>query len=365
MPFSRLFFSAAFSGVLFFTALSQTDTHYTKAYQILNAMLEGEEPLNFKKAVFTVENAFYSGGLDSAVFEDRIDYLRGLAENFKKANREGFLYYGDDREEVLNHAAIFKVMTDTLTMVMVSDTFFHLPFRYDFEDISGEQDWRKMFVSKLLNTHTGNCHSLPYLYKILAGEMGVETHLTLAPNHVYIKHRCEEMGMYNTELTSGSFPIDAWLMASGYVHVDAIRNRIYMEALNQKQSIALCMVDLAQGFQHKYGIGDGEFVMRCCESALEFYPNYINALLLKADALKVRWEGMAAWKDFAPNSKEAVGHKAEMETAFSEYEALVSKIHNLGYRRMPEEMYLNWLVSLRQEREKYENPKMKGAFDKK
>lgn len=30
-------------------------------------------------------------------------------------------------------------------------------------------------------------------------------------------------------------------------------------------------------------------------------------------------------------------------------------IHEIGYRNMPEDMYLNWLVSLKTERKKYEN----------
>ena len=33
-------------------------------------------------------------------------------------------------------------------------------------------------------------------------------------------------------------------------------------------------------------------------------------------------------------------------------------IHELGYRQMPEEMYLNWLVSLNEEKEKFLNKKI-------
>jgi hypothetical protein len=58
---------------------------------------------------------------------------------------------------------------------------------------------------------------MPYLYKILAEELGVDANLALAPNHVYIKHRIKAVGWYNTELTSGIFPEDGWLMASSEV----------------------------------------------------------------------------------------------------------------------------------------------------
>jgi len=38
-------------------------------------------------------------------------------------------------------------------------------------------------------------------------------------------------------------------------------------------------------------------------------------------------------------------------------------IHELGYRQMPEDMYLNWLVSLKEEKDKYANKKI-NTFNK-
>lgn len=43
--------------------------------------------------------------------------------------------------------------------------------------------------------------------------------------------------------------------------------------------------------------------------------------------------------------------------------AQVRNIHTLGYRQMPKEMYLDWLVSLKEEKEKYTNKKI-TTFDK-
>lgn len=39
------------------------------------------------------------------------------------------------------------------------------------------------------------------------------------------------------------------------------------------------------------------------------------------------------------------------------------KIYTLGYRTMPDEMYLDWLMSLRTETEKYTNPKINSNFN--
>jgi hypothetical protein len=40
---------------------------------------------------------------------------------------------------------------------------------------------------------------------------------------------------------------------------------------------------------------------------------------------------------------------------FLEMQSIYVRIHQLGYRQMPEEMYLDWLTTLQEEREKYQN----------
>lgn len=186
--------------------------------------------------------------LDYKTYDYTLQYYKSLCE--KLIQTRDLEYDGIDINKVSKYAAVFTVMNDTLPIYQSNGKMlYHLPFKYDFEDISGESDWRKMFVTKLLSTHKGNCHSLPYLYKIITEELGEEAHLAFAPNHIYIKQRCKSMGWYNTELTSGMFPVDAWLMASGYIHLKSIQNGVYMYALNDKQSIAVCLVDLAQGYQ--------------------------------------------------------------------------------------------------------------------
>ena len=138
-----------------------------------------------------------------------------------------------------------------------------------------------MFVSKLLETGKGNCHSLPYLYKILADELGIPCYLAFAPNHIYIKLFSEQTGWYNTELTSATFPVDAWIMASGYITTDAIRNSLYMDTLSTKQTVANCLVDLAHGYQRKFGRENPDFVIKCCNTVLQYHPANVNAMLTK------------------------------------------------------------------------------------
>ncbi|CAG5086804.1 hypothetical protein [Parvicella tangerina] len=316
------------------------DIGYEKAYYGLTGMLMNEYEYSLKNAVYMVENAFL-GNLDLIEFYRDVKELAYLVNEYAYANADNFAYNHSDRNTMLFRASLFSVFTDTIP-IQINDSLevYHLPFTYDFKDFTGDKDWTKMFVSKLLKEKNGNCHSLPLLYKILAEESGISASLALAPNHIYIKHRSVQGGMYNTELTSAAFPLDAWLMASGYIHLDAIRSGIYMDTLNDTQTISLCLVDLAKGYEKKYGHIDDEFIELCLDKALEYYPNYINALLFKAEVIKRKLDNNMSGE------------------LFQEYENLVIKIYKLGYRKMPEKMYLNWLLDLKENKAMYSNEKI-------
>lgn len=326
---------------------------YGQAFQDINCMLNKTCGASFIDAVFTVENAYFSDRLDRTQFDKQITFIAELSHQFIAS--QDLLYKYPDRNEVVKYAALFNVITDTIRIQVDSSRILEiLPYTYDFNDIWGHEDWSNMFVSKLLDTKKGNCHSLPYLYKIVADEINADAHIAVAPNHFYIKHHNEANGWYNTELTSGVFPVDAWLMASGYIHLDAIVNKLYMEALNDEQMIALCMIDLAKGYERKLGaFAQNEFILKCCNAALKVYPHYINALLLKAETKKKMF-GALMTKYNAKHPKD-IFNIPEAQNLFAEMTELYSHIHEMGYRKMPEEMYLDWLVSLKEERDKFEN----------
>jgi hypothetical protein len=337
--FNFLFFAYGFSQI-----------QYEEAFSKLLNNLRSNTP-NFKDAVFLTETT-YDNKLSPSKIQKEIEFWVDMAKMRLKS--DSLIYTKSDVQKIRTYAAIFKVLTDTTLVILPNEknNYKVLPFVYDFDDIFGEKKWENMFVSKLLERGKGNCHSMPYLYKILCEELGVPCWLALAPNHIYVKHRSEKAGMYNTELTSASFPIDAWLMASGYITLEAIQNGIYMDALNDKQCIALCVLDLAKGYEKKYPDNDGTFILKCCDLTMEYIPNCINALLLKAETKKKQIEKLVIQRGitYAVFKMQADG-KIMWEEMRSTYE----KIHKLGYRTMPEKMYVDWLVSLKAEREKYSN----------
>lgn len=334
--------------VLGFSAKAQNQEKlYRDSFSLLENMLADESTYSFKKGVMSVENAYMNGRLDTVSFNKETKLLTSLCHSL--IDSRFLAYVENDKKDVNKWASVYQVMCDSIPIIIEDKQYQYIPFRYDFNDVFGNQDLQSMFVSKLLATRKGNCHSLPYLYKILCEELGTTAHLALAPNHVYIKHHNKKNGWYNTELTSGIFPNDAWLMASGFVHIDAIKNGVYMKALDNKETIALLMMDLANAYQKSFPENDGTFLSKCADAAIKAYPNFATALILRAELDKNKIE------------KESSPEKAKI--AFKLLEKEYAHIHEIGYRFMPEEMYLNWLVSLKTERDKYENKKL-NTFNK-
>ncbi len=308
-------------------------------------MLTGTSPLDLREAIYSVENAFFNGNLNKEAFNNQIDFYADFCRRIINSGNIRYEGQGDEKS-AMAQCAVFVFMTDSIPMQLGDSLTWHPPFTYNFDDYAGRKDWSNMFVSTLMQTGKGNCHSLSLLYKLIMDTLDEKSWLALAPNHMYIKAWNKRAGWYNIELTCADFPTDAWLTASGYVHLDAIRSGAYMDTLSLKQSVALCLTDLAHGYREKYGIGDGRFILECCNTALEHFPHYLNALLIKAGVLS---ETYRRFED--KSSQEATALKADMDQIYS-------RIHELGYRKMPREMYFNWLYSLNEHSNEYRTKKI-------
>jgi len=346
-----------FSTLILLSSPTYCQSSYGIAFSTLKNGLEHGN-LAFKDAVFLTENTYFDNNLYRQEFDDELKLLVHLVKMREKS--DSLIYKGKDLAKIKTNSAMFRTLTDT-TIALFYDTAYYvfMPYRYDFDDVFGSKDWSYMFVTKLLRTRKGNCHSLPYLYKIIADELGIKAYLSLAPNHTYIKQRAEKGGWYNTELTSATFPIDAWLMASGYISLQSVQNGIYLDTLSEKESIALCVLDLAQGYNHKYPDNDGKFVIECCDLALKHFPDYVNAILLKAETRLKQLQAMQKEMKYAYLKE--VTAMSEGKAKWDEMNSLYMQLYKLGYRQMPEQMYVEWLTSLKTEKEKYSNKNAPGA----
>lgn len=247
-------------------ANSQHKQLYESAFLEITQMLQGAKPVSFKRAVFLTENAFLNGNWTYERFNGQIT---AISIKLKQLIKERHL----ERFKTASNWAVFTYMTDSVALNNFK------PYKYDFDNFLPDKDPTVGFVTKLLSTNKGNCNSLPFLYKILTEEIGGTAYLALAPIHCYIKHK-DEKGMWvNLEMTSGSFARDEWIMQQSGVTVEQIKSGIYMNALTQKESLALILKELAANYQFQFGVGD--FDLKVVETALKYYPTGVNLYMVK------------------------------------------------------------------------------------
>lgn len=290
-------------------------TIYKQAFSEQLQMLKGQKTIDFKRAVFLTENAFHKGQLNYQT------YCNGITSTGQQL-KELIKQRGLQNYKTAGNWAVFSYMMDSLAINNFK------PCTYDFDDFMGDKDWTKMFVTKLIKTRSGNCHSLPYYYKILCEEIGGKASLALAPNHVYIKHVDEKGQWSNVELTNGGFPRDQWIIKQMAISVEAIKSGIYMNPLSQKESIAMTMFDLASAYEFQFGNDD--FVLQTANTALQCFPNCIPLIMMKANCIKDKIE--AERKKANPNNE-------QINNNITLYKKTIGTIDSLGHKDMPTELY--------------------------
>ena len=321
---------------------------YEAAYQVLAQMLDGRRPASLPLAVFVVENSYAAGELSYATFKADLDELaticRGLAA---------------DASPTARFMALHRLMTDTVQVSYAGKVVSrHLPYRYDFEDFRGEQDYRKMFVTKLLRTNTGQCHSMPLLYKMLADRLGVKTYISMAPNHTFISVKDGRGALYRYETTNGHFTTDAFYMSSGYIKAGALKQRTYLDTLTLRENLACQLVDLASGYEHYYGY-DG-FVQKCAELALKYYPQGMQGRILAHNVALARF--IKPWKAAGQPSPEVARTLPQLQPYMAEVERWNRALADVGFEEMPKEQYDRWLNALEQEKARQASQQAAARF---
>lgn len=295
---------------------------------------------------FTIENAFYDNKQDLTKFKLGIQKTaKQLLQKMKERKQH-------IESNVSKNLMLFEYFSKDMTL----GGKVHKAFEYDFKDYMGEKDYSKMFVSKLLKMGSGQCHSMPLYYLMLAEEMNTEAHLSLAPNHSYIRFVDDEGKMRNIELTNGMFPSDNSFLESGYIKSEALQNKIYMENLTKRELLGMAYFDLARGYVHKFGYD--EFVNKVIDQALELYPNGIAPNMEKANVGRARLMSVLQRLGINPDDErdlQKVGYFPKAVEQFKKLNEQFGNINNLGYAEMPSSAYESWLASLKTEKSKQES----------
>lgn len=316
--------------------------HFEQAFRSLTGMLSGKQTASLKQAVHTVENA-YAG--NTYAYADFSQAIQAMAQTCTwKLQQDG---YGLDNH-VAKLRAIHQFMSDTIQVKhpATGKPVTHYPFRYDFEDFLGKDDWTKMFVSKLIRTRSGQCHSLPLLYLLIAEELHTPAYLAFAPSHTYVKFQDEHKQWTNLELTIGKITSDYFIIGSGYIKAEALRSRIYMQPLSLSQTVAQSLAELGQGYAEKFGFD--AFVLSCVETSLQYFPNNIYAIQLRANYYEQLLQYVATQLNYPPSLRSY----PQAVRILEQRNALHQQVADLGYAEMPKEAYEAWLHSVEEEKRK-------------
>ncbi len=326
-------------------------------YEAFKKIILLDTTFSLKDNNFLIENAYLDNKLDKTAFDKTIresaDFIRA------KMKEQGY----NQNSNAAKNYMLFQFFSETLQLK--SNAQKHLPFKYDFDDYMGVKNYAKMFVTKLLKTGSGQCHSMPLLYLILADEINAEAYLAFSPNHSYIRFPDDNGKWFNVELTNGMLSTDSHILQSGYIKSEALQNNIYMVNLSKKDLLASLLTDLASGYVHKFGYD--EFVKQLIDKALEFSPNALNTHMVKANLDTARFQYVMKQLNIDPTDKkqlQKIGRYPKAVELLNEVNREYDFIDNLGFEKMPDEAYQDWLQSMKDEKQKEDNKKLSDQLKK-
>jgi hypothetical protein len=321
--------------------------NFYKSYGQITKMLTGEIRLNLKRAVFLSEFA-YDSTMNYKKFNQGIsEIVRVIGLKMK----DDKISPTDNMGKIMT---LFQFMADTIRVrePLLEKTITTYPKTYDFEDFWGREDLRKTFVSKLMKTGTGNCHSLPLLFLILAEEIGVEAHLAFAPNHSYVKFKDKMGNWQNIELTIGMIASDQFMVQTGYIKAEAIQNRIYLEPVSKEQAIAQCLNDLTMYYTRKYGYDD--FVIKSTNTSINKFPVNLTAHQINANYYTTLIDYIIQQYKHYGLTKAEFDKDEKAQYVLKQAIGASNHVENLGYSDMPSDAYEAWIKSMEKEAKKQE-----------
>jgi len=340
--------------------------NYEMAFIELKAMLEETIEPNFERAVFISENAYnenkYSyDDFQYAISQHQFFIETLIAANDKsgtidfniKVNQYGRFNLDDIRyppnekkelyQKALINSMIFKYLTDTIYTLFPNDSnsmgiFYHTPYTYASKDPFGIKNWSNSQVLNLLisKEQKGNCFALTAFYKILSDRMKSDARICTAHQHIYIQHKDEKGDYYNVELATAGHPGDGTIQTLTHTTTDAIKSGIALRSYDSKQSVGLCLVNLAKSYEHKFGSKDDDFLLKCAELVLKHDRLNLNALLLKQQVLDARVKSYSMEKNI--NEINKLKANPEISQSIYELEKHIVLLCRLGYRQMPFDM---------------------------
>lgn len=312
------------------------------ALQTLKDMLSGKQTLSVADAYFIIENAYGSNYLLYKEYKETISRSVSFIKTWMQQNG----YSLSNRDQV--NLAIQKFMSQKLTTTMSTGTLesgiktqsiTHAPYFYDYNDYEAQKDHRNSFVTKCIATGSGQCASMPIVYLLLAQALGVKAYLTVAPQHSFVKYLDGKGVVQNYEPTSNWKINDNWYADNMFVNEDAKQSGIFLDTINYRQMVAMCVLQLADFYMRKFGTGDGQFVEDCLKTADAYFPkkNCFDWYVIKSEFLRAQLFRILQ----ANNIKDLkdIGKVPQASQLFKQIQAIEQRLRILGYDDQPKGLY--------------------------
>jgi hypothetical protein len=306
--------------------------NYLTAKDFIKEMLDGKRPLSIKDAYYKSESAYGNLLLSYDEYNKLIISNANFIKQWLKENG-----YKLTDSEALNYG-IQKFMSDTLYIRIDGKLVGHMPYYYDYIDYIAKDDRRNYFVTKTLATGTGQCHTFPVTYLILAEALGIDANLAYNPRHSFIRYKNKNNAVMNYETTVDRFLADAFYLQTLPIMAKAQRNKLYAFSLTKKQVVATVLYDMAANFAREHWIADKIFITECMKIAKPYFPNqeYINGTesylnkIIYAETLNT----MAKEKGITDAAD--IEKYPDLLKAYTNYYSYMEKVNNLGIQDFPE-----------------------------
>ncbi len=319
-----------------------TIQHYQK---YLNLLLQlNPDSFSISKAVYLCESVYYNNPPSYADFVKAIQQLANLIRQILK--KEGLNAQNSDAV----HYAIQKLYSqdNAITDNKTGKALLVKKISYDFDDFDGERDWTKMFVTKLLQSNSGQCHSLPLLYLCIAEQLHTKAYLSLAPEHSFIQYFDRKGIRRSFETTNGNLVSISWLMQSNAISSMAYKRGTYLDTLSSRRLFAQCLADFQMDYIKTNGYDN--YSLQLSQKILTIDSSNINALMTNANYAVYKFSDML--NRYGNPKPEQLHQFPELEEAYNKMKEEQQKINATGYQDMPREQYISWLKSIDREKEK-------------
>lgn len=305
------------------------------------------DSFSITRAVYTAESAWYDNPPPFKDFENAIQARADLVKLILQ--KEGLDRYNN---LALNYAIQKLYRSDNQFLDKRTRKIISIPrLGYDFNDFMGEKNWSNMFVTKLLSTGKGQCHSLPLLYLAIAEKLGAKAYLSLSPEHSFIQFFDKNGHRYNFETTNGNLVTHAWLMQSTYINATALKNRTYLDTLSSRQLYAQLLSDLLQTYINKLGLD--EAAMQITGKILSIDPGNVAALMTQAN-----YHTFVTTQKLKQAGYPSVDKLESYPDVYQAYQAMQKSyelVEQTGFQEMPKEDYQRWLKTVEEEKKKQKN----------